>query len=136
MPLKGYATLFGVFNLGLLAMLASCRKSTRSMRLGDYLLLGITTYKVAHILSNDRATSFIRAPFTEYQGSGEGSQVKEIVRGRGLQRAVGDLLTCPYCLSPWVACALVWGFHFQPAATRSLASVMALASLSDCLNQG
>jgi Protein of unknown function (DUF1360) len=30
-------------------------------------------------------------------------EVPESSRGSGLQKAVGDLVTCPWCVGPWVA---------------------------------
>ena len=41
-------------------------------------------------------TSFLRSPFTRYTGEAQPSEVSEEPRGRGLRRAVGELLVCPY----------------------------------------
>ena len=52
-----------------------------------------------------------------------------------MQRAIGDLLTCPFCLGPWVAAGLAVGFVFKPRATRIVAGVFAAATVSDFLHR-
>jgi len=51
-----------------------------------------------------------------------------------MQRAIGDLLTCPYCLGPWVATALTFGLVLQPRTTRLIAGILAASTISDALN--
>ncbi len=137
MPLGGYATLVGVYNAAFAAMLLAAKESNQKLpeRIGyaDLLLLGLGTFKLNRIISHDRVTSPLRAPFTEYQGPTGTSAVKERVRGTGMQRAIGDLLTCPYCLGPWVAAALIGGLVFKPRATRLIGGVLAAAAISDVL---
>jgi hypothetical protein len=59
--------------------------------------------------------------------------VEERARGRGLRRAVGDLLTCNWCIAPWVATLLEAGFVVRPRATRFLATVFSAVAMSDAL---
>lgn len=101
---------------------------------GDLLLLGIATYKLSRLISSDRVTSPLRAPFVEYVEPAGASEVKEKVRGTGLQRAIGDLLTCPYCLGPWVGTALAFGLVFKPRTTRLIGGILAEATVSEFLN--
>jgi hypothetical protein len=72
MPLAGYAGLLGVFGAALVGVLRTARRIDGSAhteaprtRLGDLLLLGVATHKLARLLSKDRVTSPLRAPFTE-----------------------------------------------------------------------
>jgi len=108
-------------------------KSLDDINLTDILLLGVATYKISRIISSDRVTSPLRAPFMEYIEPDGASEVKEKVRGTGLQRAVGDLLHCPFCLSPWVAAALGAGMIVRPKTTRFLSKVFAAVALADVL---
>lgn len=98
------------------------------------LLLGVATYKLSRLISKDRVTAPFRAPFVEYEDSAGASELKEKPRGEGLQRAVGDLLTCPYCMGAWGAAALTYGFVFSPRITRILGGILATTAISDALN--
>ena len=43
--------------------------------------------------------------------------MEEEVRGKGAQKAVGELITCPFCIDMWVATGLVAGRHAIELAT-------------------
>ena len=53
--------------------------------------------------------------------------------GEGLTRAVGDLLTCPWCIAPWVAGTLYTIFLVNPPAARLVAAAFSSVALSDAL---
>ncbi|WP_324784956.1 DUF1360 domain-containing protein [Streptomyces sp. H51] len=136
-PLAGYAVLSGAFATGLAAFTAVARR--RGVRLPqrvppwDVALLGAATYKASRLLSNDKITSFVRAPFTRRTGEGEGPEVMDEPRGGGVRRAVGDLVSCPFCTSVWLAGALVCGYTAAPRATRLLCAGLGAVTLSDWL---
>src|SRR6266481_5814140 len=69
----------------------------------DLALLGIATHKLSRIISKDRITGVLRAPFVSYIRSAGAGEVEEEPRGRGFQRGIGHLLSCPYCMAPWCA---------------------------------
>ncbi len=135
MPLAGYATLFGVYNIAILVMLLSERSPRERWRdnisLTDILLLSVATYKISRVVSSDRVTSPLRAPFMEYIEPNGASEVKEKVRGTGMQRAVGDLLHCPFCLGSWVAAALGTGLIVRPKTTRFVSKIFTVVALAD-----
>jgi len=137
MPLAGYATLLGIYNAAFAGLLLAAKQSGRRLpeRIGyvDLVLLGLATHKLSRVISKDRVTSPLRALFTEYVEPAGASEVKEKVRGRGMQRAIGDLLTCPWCMGPWVATALAFGFVFRPRATRLIGGIFAAVTISDFL---
>ncbi len=134
MPLASYATLLGIYNTAFAALLLTANNSKRQLpeRVGfaDLALLGVATFELSRIIAKDRVTSPLRAPFTEYVEPAGANEIKEKVRGEGMQRAVGDLVTCPYCLSPWVAVGLVSGLVFRPRATRLAMVTFAAAAIS------
>jgi hypothetical protein len=139
MPLAGYAGLLFVYNAALFAALQAADKAgyelPEKVNYGDLILLGVATHKLSRIITKDRVTSPLRAPFTEYIEPAGESEIKEKVRGRGLQRAIGDLLICPWCMNPWVAGALALGFVFKPRATRFLTGIFSAVTIADFLHE-
>ena len=137
MPLTGYVTLVGVYNAVFAAMLLAAKNSRRGLpdkvNPADLLLMGIATHKLARLITKDWVTAPLRAPFTEYKESEGGGEVTEKSRGQGLQRAIGDLVTCPWCSAPWVAATLGFGFVFAPRATRFVSGVFTAVAISDFL---
>jgi hypothetical protein len=136
MPLPGYAALLGAYVAifgPLFSLLWSRRKNVEPASVADILVFGIATHKIGRIITKDWVTSPIRAPFTEYVKSSGGGEVDERSRGEGLQRAVGDLLTCPWCIAPWVAGGLYSVFLINPRAARLLAAGATSVAASDFL---
>lgn len=139
MPLAGYAALLGGYLIifgPLFSRQWSRRDNFDGATAGDVILFGVATHKLGRIVTKDWVTSPIRAPFTEYVGSTGGGEVKEQARGHGLQRAVGDLLTCPWCIAPWIAGTLYSLFSVNPRSARMLASAFTSVALSDLLQHG
>jgi hypothetical protein len=135
-PLAGYAVLSGGFAAALgAALLDAQRSGGLPERIGaaDLVLAGVATHKVSRLLSKDKVTSFIRAPFTRYQESSGHGEVEETARGRGLRLATGELLVCPYCLAQWVAGAFTVGYVRAPRLTRLLAGMWTIHTVADAL---
>ncbi len=136
MPLGGYAALlvayFTIFG-SVLGGLWSSRDAEAQPDAADIVLLGIATHKIGRIITKDWVTSPVRAPFTEYARSAGGGEVSEHSRGTGVRRAIGDLLTCPWCIAPWVAGGLYSMFLVQPRLTRLVAAGFTSVTISDVL---
>ncbi len=134
MPLGGYATLLGAWGLGVGIFLVSARdRLPRRIAWSDFVLLSLATHKVSRIVTKDWVTSPLRAPFVRYQKSAGGGEVEEKAQGQGLRRAIGDLLTCQFCIAPWIAAVIGGGFVVAPRATRYLASIFGAVAVSDTL---
>jgi hypothetical protein len=133
-PLGGYAILTALFGAAFGASLLEARRSGRtlpSLGAGDIVLTGLATHKLSRLLTKDKVTSFLRAPFTEYQeGAGHG-ELEEKARGRGLRLATGELLVCPYCIAQWVAGGFVAGQVFAPRVTRLLTAMWTAQAVAD-----
>ena len=134
-PLGSYALLVAVFNSLLVGFLYALRRSDRELPerigAGDVLLLGAATHKLSRLITKNKPTSALRAPFTEYEGPAGQGEVEERPRGEGLRRAVGELLVCPYCMGLWIAAALACGLVIVPRATRFVAAIFSVLGLSD-----
>lgn len=136
-PLAPYAFMTALFGSAFTGALVAAERSGRGLperfRTRDVLLAGVATHKLSRQLSKDKVTSFIRAPFVRYEEPAGQGEVSEEARGDGLQKAVGELLNCPYCLGQWIAAAFCVGLVAAPRPTRLVASMYAAETVSDFL---
>ena len=137
--LFSYGVLGGAFNLILGLFLVAARLAGRSIPervdARDIALLGMATHKLSLIGSQDAITSPLRAPFTELREKESPKEVNEKPRGEGLRRSVGELLTCKFCLSVWVASLFTYGLVLAPRLTRLVAALFSVVTVSDYLHQ-
>ena len=136
-PLAAYGAIAAAFNGALAAGLIAARRADRlpeRYRPGDVALLVGATAKLSRLIAKDRVTSVIRAPFTRFEEDSGYGEVSEEARGTGLQRAIGELLICQYCVSQWVAAGMVIGHALAPRETRLVAGTFAVFGLADVLN--
>jgi hypothetical protein len=136
-PLGGYAVLSGTFASLVAAFGTWFRRSGRELpervALGDLALMTVATHKLSRLITKERVTSTLRAPFTRYQHEGGPGEVEEQARGHGLRRAIGELLVCPYCISLWLAAGFAAGLTVAPRATRLIAAIFTAVFGSDVL---
>jgi len=136
-PLGGYLLLLGIYGslVGLLSAIVRWRRVPLPERLEarDLALVTVATHKVARIVTKDPVTSPFRAAFTRFGGPSGDGEIHEDVRGSGLRHAVGELLTCPFCIGQWIATAFVFGLVLAPRFTRLAASTFAMLTGSDLL---
>jgi hypothetical protein len=137
-PLTGYAASMLTY-AGLAAGVAAVARWRRPdlperPAVSDVVLLSAATHKLSRILAKDAVTSPLRAPFTQYQEpTGDGEVMEEVHGGHGIHHAVGELLTCPFCLAMWTAGAFTTGLVFAPRATRYAATALTAVAASDFL---
>ena len=134
-PLESYLGLTSLFGLAFLALWAIEKPREPASRAEKAVLLAVATHKLTRIVSRDRVLAPFRAPFTKFEKSAGAGEVEEETRGTGFQNAVGRLITCPYCLAPWIAVALRALFRAAPTLARLLTEILAIVTASDVLNQ-
>jgi len=136
-PLAGYAALIGAFGALASAFAAWFRASGRELpeRMDgrDLALVTVATHKASRLLAKDRVATPVRAPFTRYEADGGPGEVEESARGRGLRRAMGELIVCPYCVGVWISAAFAAGLLVAPRFTRWLAAILAAVFGADVL---
>jgi hypothetical protein len=124
----------GLVGAAAAAVRASGRELPERIPLGDTVLLTVATFRLARRIAKDPVTSPLRAPFTRFEGASGHAEVAEEVREHGgVKHAVGELLTCPFCLAQWVGTAYVFGYVTAPKATRLAALTMTMVAGSDVL---
>lgn len=136
-PLGWYAALISLFT-GMAGGFAtwfrrSGRRLPEQMETRDLALVALATHKSSRMLGKARVIAPVRAPFTRYEGHAGPSEVRERARGRGLRRVIGELITCPYCLSMWIAAGFTAGLLVAPRPTRWVASMLTAVFGSDVL---
>ncbi len=136
-PLAAYATFAAVFHGAMAGAVTAAKRSGRDLpehvHAGDIALIGTASDQLSRLIAKKKVTAFVRAPFTELEGKGGPAELEEHPRGRGLRRALGELLVCPYCLGLWASGGFHVGLLFAPRATRLSASVLTAMSISDFL---
>lgn len=136
-PLGGYLEVLGVYGAAVLgaAGLGRLTGSQVPERVGpwDVVLLAVATHRLSRTIAKDPVTSPLRAPFTEYEGVTAAAELKEGVRGHGVQHSLGELLSCPLCLAQWVATAFGAGLVLAPRQTRLAMAVLGAVAGADFL---
>jgi hypothetical protein len=125
---------FAALVVGAIGLIAARRRPLPdSVTPWDVVLLTLGTHKLSRTLSKDAVTSPLRAPFTRFASAGGPAEVMEEVRGTGWRHAVGELITCPFCLDMWIATGFTLGLVFAPKATRLVATAFASLAGADLL---
>jgi uncharacterized protein DUF1360 len=136
-PIGGYLAVLSAFGASVtglvLARRLTGRRAPARLRGTDLVLLTAATHKLARLLAKDPVSSPLRVPFTRFRGVSAPSELAEEVRGRGLRHAVGELVTCPFCLAPWAATALLGTWTFSPATGRTVCTALTAVAGSDFL---
>lgn len=129
-PLPEYAALTAAFGavLGGFLLLARRRLPDR-IGLVDIVGTGLASYKVGRLVAKDEVTTWVRAPVTE---DPDATQPKR----QGVERAIGELVTCPYCVGVWVASGLSYGLVLFPRQTRLVNAIFGAQAIADFLNAG
>lgn len=99
-------------------------------------LTALAVHKISRIVAKDSVTTPLRAPLTSFQGPAGDAEVAEDVQAHGPGHALGELLTCPFCLDPWVATALTAGRTFAPQLTSAVTTTFGVVALADFLHLG
>jgi hypothetical protein len=138
-PHGAYPALIAAFHALFLLFLAGMRRAGRPLpervEARDVVLVGAATQQLSRVLTRDTITTVVRAPFTTVEGPAVApGELAEAAVGSGWRRAVGELLTCPYCNSAWIASALTCGLAAAPRQTRLVSAVFAAVTIADFLN--
>jgi hypothetical protein len=135
--LKSYAGImasYGVLAAALTLLLHRKRFRVSPLSPWNFALYALAAEHISRLITKDSVTSPVRRPFTEFKESAGEGEVNEEVVGSGPRHAIGELLTCPFCLDQWVATGLVAGSVAVPTLTTAVVSVSALARTADYLH--
>lgn len=138
-PLLGYLALSSTYSVGAITLgLIAHRRGEGRITTRDLLLITVATHRLSRTLAKDAVTSPMRAAFTRYTGPGLPSEVNEEVapdqEHDQLGHAIGELVSCPFCLAQWCATALVAGQLLAPTVTRHVTSMFTAVAGADVLH--
>jgi hypothetical protein len=129
---EDYAALNAVYA----ALLAGTVVATREragrdpVRAGELVPLGAATFAVSKVVAREKIGTWVRDPFVE--DAVHGGQP----RGRRIERALGELVTCSRCVGAWSALGVVGLRVAAPRAGRVVAAVLATSAVNDFLQAG
>ena len=126
-----------VYGVAVTALAASARMRGRPPARyapTDLVLGGIAAHKFARLITKSSVASPIRAPFTEFKECSGPSEHNEVPReGNHAQHAIGELLTCPFCLGVWVSTGYVAALGGAPRGARAWAAVFTVTAVADTM---
>ena len=129
-PLPEYAALAGTFWAVFALFLATNRERLpERFRPADIAAIALSTYKLSRVITKEDVTAFVRAPVTD---DPDAQQPKP----RGMRRALGELVTCPYCIGLWIASSLTYGHVLFPREARFLTTIFGSYAVGDFLHAG
>lgn len=100
----------------------------------DLVLLGLATLRLGRMVAYDLVAEPLRHPFarTVPDETGVGDSVEP--RGEGIQRCLGQLISCPICAGTWIAALLVYALYAFPGPTRIFLAMTAAVGAAELLN--
>ncbi|MET9958275.1 DUF1360 domain-containing protein [Streptomyces sp. NPDC006326] len=126
---------FGAY-AGCWALLVRRRGSVGAHPVSVYevLLTGTATFRLSRLITKAKVTRPLRAPFTDVEEAGAPAELNEVPKHS--HPALGELLSCPFCLSVWVATSLTGARMLFPRATSAVVRTAAAVAVSDALQIG
>lgn len=135
-PIGGYVMLLGAYSAAVGAAVVGLRSRkdrVETPRVFDFVLFALATQRLSRMVAKDSVTSPVRLPFARFQEpAGEGESNEEVV-GQGARHAIGELVTCPFCVAQWAATGLVVGSLAAPKATTAAINTLAAVQMNDFL---
>jgi len=104
----------------------------------DFILLALAAFRLTRLLVYDRITEFIRKPFHEIkeETDSDGSIVEVLyVKGTGIRKFLGELLSCHWCTGVWCSAIIYIGKVFLPVVFQPVIFILALAAAAALIEE-
>jgi hypothetical protein len=105
------------------------RASKDPIRNSELIPLGAATFALSKAVARERIGTWVRDPFVDEEHDRE-------PQGRGLRRAIGELVSCTRCVGAWSALAVVGLRIANPDAGRTVTTVLAASAANDWMQAG
>src|SRR5690242_4678609 len=129
---EDYAAINAIYGALLVGVVLATRERVKRdpIRASELLPMGAATFAVSKVIAREKIGTWVREPFVEDASHGGKP------RGRRIQRAVGELVTCSRCVGAWSALGVVGLRAASPDVGRLVTSVLAVAALNDWAQAG
>ncbi|MEA2403376.1 MAG: hypothetical protein QOE08_23 [Thermoleophilaceae bacterium] len=125
-----YAALNAVFGALFAAAVIAARQTDNAksdpITGAELIPISAATFALAKVIAREKIGSWMREPFVDHTPDGERRP-----RGRRLQRAVGELVTCTRCVGAWSALGIVGQRMTSPQTGRMVTNVLAASAAND-----
>jgi len=127
-----YAAVNAVYGALLAALVLATRERAREEPISGRELISIAaaTFALSKVIVREKIGTWVREPFVD---DPDGARKP---RGRRLQRAIGELVTCTRCVGAWSALAVVGLRLASPDSGRIVTNVLAASAANDWLQAG
>jgi hypothetical protein len=126
---------YAAINLVWVSLVAGLLASTRGQASKDPITgkelipIAAATFAVSKAVARERIGTWVREPFVDETAG-------QRPKGRGIRRAVGELVTCTRCVGTWSALAVVGLRVAHPEAGRTVTTILASSAANDWLQAG
>lgn len=96
----------------------------------DFVLLFLASFRMTRLIVFDTITAFIRAPFHSVveEQLEDGTTMEYIqVKGVGIRKFMGELLSCYWCTGIWCSALIYGGYTLFPYVARPVIVIFAIA---------
>ncbi|MFS0865184.1 DUF1360 domain-containing protein [Fredinandcohnia sp. 179-A 10B2 NHS] len=103
------------------------------MSLFDFLILSLASFRLTRLLVYDKITEFIRRPFHDIieEELPDGTIEEYIqIKGTGIRKWIGELLSCHWCTGVWSAGFLYVVYEYYFNLSEPLLFIFAVAGLA------
>lgn len=121
-----YALISGVYAAAFGAVAWSSRGRDERLDGGELVTLGVATFTLTRVLTEQKVESWLRRPFVVEAADG-----RRRPRGEGMRFAIGELLSCSRCTGSWVGLGLVGLRMRSPRVGRLVAAVGTVGAVND-----
>ena len=127
-----YAAINAVYGVLLTTLVLTTRERAREEPISSRELVPIAaaTFALSKVIAREKIGAWMREPFVE------DPQGARKPRGRRLQRAIGELVTCTRCVGAWSALGVVGLRLASPESGRIVTNVLAASAANDWLQAG
>ncbi|WP_416151228.1 DUF1360 domain-containing protein [Salipaludibacillus sp. HK11] len=104
----------------------------------EFILIGLAVFRLTHLFLYDKITEPLRFLFLKEEKiiNEEGSdEWIYVAKGRGLQKFIGEIFNCHWCLSVWISGFILVGFLVLPQVTIYVIYLFAIAAVAVVLEE-